>query len=140
MLTNEDIVSYIREKYPNVSNTTVAIDSSRAPFNELIKRLFLDGYKIIASSRVEADIDQLNRILYNMSGSKFRYRYAPFNNIYKEPTTVLVVTETFNGDSQYAKEIIRVTKAESKGDLEPVNEGEISEMPVKRMGRPKSKP
>jgi hypothetical protein len=111
MVTSEDLLIYIKENYPNVPETTVAFDSAKEPFNDIIKRLFLDGYKIIAASNIESDIDQLNKLMYSMSGSKFRYRYAPFSNIYKEPTTVLVSTNTSIGDSQYAKEVIRVTKA-----------------------------
>jgi hypothetical protein len=139
MVTSEDLVTYIKENYPNVSETTVAVDSAKSPFNEIIKRLFLDGYKIIASSNSEVDIDQLNRIMYSMSGSKFRYRYAPFSNIYKEPTTVLVSTGAFIGDSQYAKEVIRVTETKPQGNPEPIKEAKATLSEPKRPGRPRTK-
>jgi hypothetical protein len=139
MVTSEDLLIYIKENYPNVPETTVAFDSAKEPFNDIIKRLFLDGYKIIAASNLESDIDQLNKLMYSMSGSKFRYRYAPFSNIYKEPTTVLVSTNASIGDSQYAKEVIRITKAKPESVVEPISESKPETSEPKRPGRPRSK-
>jgi hypothetical protein len=139
MITSEDLLIYIKENYPNVPQTTVAFDSVKAPFNDIIKRLFLDGYKIIAASNTESDIDQLNKLMYSMSGSMFRYRYAPFSNIYKEPTTVLVSTNTSIGDSQYAKEVIRITEAKPKAVVESISENNLETSEPKRPGRPRSK-
>jgi hypothetical protein len=139
MVTSEDLLIYIKENYPNVPETTVAFDSAKEPFNDIIKRLFLDGYKIIAASNIESDIDQLNKLMYSMSGSKFRYRYAPFSNIYKEPTTVLVSTNTSIGDSQYAKEVIRVTKAKPEPIVKSISESKSESSETKRPGRPRTK-
>jgi hypothetical protein len=139
MITSEDLLIYIKENYPNVPETTVAFDSVKAPLNDIIKRLFLDGYKIIAASNVESDIDQLNKLMYSMSGSMFRYRYAPFSNIYKEPTTVLISTNTSIGDSQYAKEVIRITEAKPKAAVESISENNLETSEPKRPGRPRSK-
>jgi hypothetical protein len=139
MVTSEDLLIYIKENYPNVPETTVAFDSAKEPFNDIIKRLFLDGYKIIAASSLESDIDQLNKLMYSMSGSKFRYRYAPFSNIYKEPATVLVSTNASIGDSQYAKEVIRITKAKPESVIESVPESKPETSEPKRPGRPRAK-
>jgi hypothetical protein len=143
MLTHEDIVTYIRENYPEAGKTTVAFDSVEQGLDEVATRLFLDGYNIIAANEVAEAIDAFNRQIYNMSGSLFRYRFAPFSNIYKEPATVLITAYSGKGDSQYAKEVIDVNSgAKPKADLEPVTTvKETKELPPvsKRGPKPKAK-
>jgi hypothetical protein len=139
MLTNDDIVTYIRENYPNVGATKVAIDDVKPPFNNLAIRLFLDGYSIIASSPNENDLNTLNRIIHNMSGSMFRYRYAPFSNIYKEPATVLVATRELTEYEQTTKTVTNVISVNSSKCATEVSEPESKKesAPAKR-GRKKS--
>jgi hypothetical protein len=139
MLTHDDIVTYIRENYPEAGKVTVAFDSIENGLSTTATRLFLDGYTVIAANEVAEAIDAFNKQMYNMSGSLFRYRYAPFSNIYSEPTTVLI-TAYGKGDSQYAKEIISVTETESKTDSEPVKETEQELSPVRKPPGRKPKP
>jgi hypothetical protein len=139
MLTHNDIVTYIRENYPEISRTTVAFDSVEEGLATTATRLFLDGYTVIAANEASEAIDAFNKQMYNMSGSLFRYRYAPFSNIYNEPTTVLI-TAYGKGDSQYAKEIISITETESQADSEPVEKAKQELPPVRKPPGRKPKP
>ena len=141
MLTHEDIVTYVKENYPEASKTTVAFDSVEQGLDQVATRLFLDGYNIIAANEAAEVIDAFNRQIYNMSGSMFRYRFAPFSNIYKEPTTVLITAYSGKGDSQYAKEVIDINSgAEPKTNLESTTTvEETKELPPVRKRGPKPK-
>lgn len=103
------VTDQLSELFPSGFNgVVICINSASAPARKLAIGLYELGATIVISDRNIANVSILNRVLYERSGSKYRYRYVIFDNVHLEKVDVFVVIDQSTLDTPNAKHKIIV--------------------------------
>ena len=118
------IVEELKKLYPDLKldKVRVALDNvSDAKVVEEIVKVFDAGAVVIVSDKDVNAITRLNKVLYERSGSAFRYRSVPICDIYRQPAEVLFVlqkekevTEEVHGRTTIRIDVGAIRAAEAK--------------------------
>jgi hypothetical protein len=101
------LLRFISESYPHSDLTTISFDSVEGEIKEVVRKLFDLGYTIIVTDNDLESVSLLNKEIFNLSGSKYRYKYVSFDGVYREPSDLLITSFNIT-ESQYAKQIITI--------------------------------
>jgi hypothetical protein len=74
----------------DVKGKRISMDSVAGEYKDLAIELFKREARIVVADRDKANVQALNRILFEMSGSADRYRTVPFSNIMFEPADLFL--------------------------------------------------
>lgn len=135
MLTHDDIVTYVTENYEPIVSNQIAIDDASGKMESVIRDLFDLGYYLKVASQLTEDIDAINRHIYQLSGSMYRYKYVPYSSIYVEPAKLLITTNPSLTKSDYAESVYNVSSTKTEPE-EPIST-ETEEAPKRRGRKPK---
>ena len=115
------LIADIQALYPEgLGKVRIAFNSvtSEAAKKVIVELFSLDA-TIVVSDRNRDSITGLNRILFERSGSAFRYRSVPFDQIHKEPVEVFVQLEDSLEGATYETAKHHLVRYKPKGETKP---------------------
>lgn len=112
----------INEMFPDLTKVKIAFNQVDERIAPIAVDLFDKGASIVVADPDPANVNALNKILFERSGSMFRYKAVSFNAVHLEKVDLFIkLVEPVEGAEINAKEtisLIRKPSAPSGGTVE----------------------
>lgn len=88
-MSKEQISAFI-DSLGNTNGKRISINHLDETGTTLALTLFKNGASVVVADRDNLQVNKLNRLLYELSGSAYRYRAVAFGSIQHEPVDIFI--------------------------------------------------
>lgn len=97
----------INELFPDLTKAKIAFNRADGKVADIIISLFDKGASIVVADQNPANVNALNKVLYERSGSMYRYKAVSFSAVHLEKVDLFIkLVEPVEGAEFNAKETI----------------------------------
>lgn len=102
-MSNKEQIGNFIASLGNTNGKRVSINHLDEVGTAIAMTLFMNGASVVVADRDNLQVNKLNRLLYEMSGSAYRYRAVAFGSIRLEPVDIFI--DLVNPEEEQEKDL-----------------------------------